>query len=352
MDQIQTPDASAPASAAEPTAPIVEKTLQQFRAEKAAAATVDPEPSPAPAPTLQADAEPPEPPDEGEGGLPPAAQAKPPEQTKEHRWKDPDTGVTLDMRRRDHRRIRRLLEERADFANRLRQPAPQPQQPAPQRVAQQPQGPDPRDPEPSIEQFPLENYAQHPDPYQAQQVALTAAVSRWHAKQEFKEQQAQQTRTQRQQAFTTRLNQAQQDFDSKLPEIRTQHPDFDEAHDAVFASLARVAMPARGPIVLRLLSSPVRHDLTHYLGTHPDDLAAVASARTPHEQGMVLGAIETRVRALVNQRSKPVPVTNPPAAPMAPVNGGGTPTSYNPATASLAQFRRKHGVRGGRAVSA
>ena len=303
------------------------------------------------APTVHAlNAEPPEPADDGaddEPAIDPAA-VKAPEQGKDHRWTDPETGIKLDLRRRDHRRMKRALEERYAFAQRAMQasqPAPREQEPpqAPRPQARQAAQPDPNDPEPVLEQF-----ANEADPY----AAHTRALARWEARQEFKEQQASHSRVERERQTSERIVQAQQAYDAELPQVRERYPDFDDAHQDVLDTLSRVPQQARAGVVQRLLTSPIRHDLTHYLGSHPDDMQALVTARSASEQAFILGAIETRVRALVNQRSRvPAPV-NPPAAPMEPVHGGGTPTTYNPATANLAQFRRKHGVRGGRAVSA
>lgn len=339
------PPVAAPVTPSADPAPV-ERSLAQFRADRAKEAEPQPEPVAPPAPVV-AVGEPPEGPDEDE--QPPVIPAP---QADGHRWKDPVSGVRLDLRRRDHRRIKTLLEDGHRTAEENRElrarvaSVQQPAQPQPQaRPQAQPQQHDPNDPEPQLEQF-----ADQADPY----AAHTRALARWEARQEFKSQSAQRSSVERAQRATAALSHAQSEYDAGLPQARERYQDFDEAHQDVLDTLGRVPMQVRTPLVHRLLTSPLRHDLTHYLGSHPDDFAAVLQARSAHEQGLVLGAIETRVRALVNQRTKPAH-PNPPAplpAPMAPVNSGGTPTAYNPATASLAQFRRKHGVRGGRAVSA
>lgn len=334
-------EAAAPASPApaEPVAtPAPEKTLAQFRAERAA--PVEPEaPAPQaapPAPAPQASAEPPEPPDEPE--INPAG-VKAPEQGGDHRWTDPETGIRLDLRRKDHKRMKRALEDRAALAQRIlqAQQQPQAQRPAPQAVAPQP---DPNDPEPSLEQF-----ADQPDPY----AAFVKAQARWEARQEFRTQTAQRESVERTQRVKTAIESRQAAFDAALPEVRERYPDFDAAYTEVFETLARVPMGQRAPIVHRLLTDRQGHDLTHFLGNTPQAMEYVVSARTPSEQQYRLGQIAAHVRTLTRPRAA-APV-NPPAAPMAPVNGGGTPTAYNPATANLAQFRKKHGVRGGRSVA-
>jgi hypothetical protein len=288
---------------------------------------------------VELEAEPDEEPD-----TPPAQEQPQGPQPAAHRWKDPDTGVTLDLRRRDHRRIKRLLEERSDLARRVSygQPQPWPQgqpdgslQPQPQARQAQPEPtlqPDPNDPEPQLEQF-----ADQPDPY----ASHNASLARWHARQEFRQLQASHTRVERVHQVKAQIDRAQQAYDAELPQIRQRYADFDDAHSEVLETLGRLPMPQRAPIVHRLLTSPLRHDLTHYLGSHPDDLAAVCSARSQYEQGLVIGAIETRVRALVNQRNKaPAQPITPAPAPIAPVGGNASPVTLPDASKmTLAQFR-------------
>lgn len=351
MDITQTPSAPAPsaplAPVAPPAPPVAPNTLAEFRAQKAASLSGLAEPPvEAPAAPVEPVAleEPPEPIEGDE----PTVEVKPPEQAPNHRWKDPDTGVTLDLRRRDHRRIRRLLEERSDLAQRVQQPAYQPPQTQEPPQARQPQPqafqPDPNDPEPLLEQF-----AEQADPYGAH----NAALARWHARQEFHQLQAEHSRVERERRTSAAITSAQQAFDAELPQVRTRYADFDAAHTEVLETLGRIPSPVRAPIVHRLLTSPVKHDLTHYLGSHPDDLAAVVQARSAYEQGLALGAIETRVRALVNQRARgaaPLSTPAPPVpAPMAPVGGGASPGTVPDAkTMNLAQFRAnksKFGIR-------
>lgn len=338
----------APAPTGAPAPPVVPSatdlppapdTLKEWRSQHAAKPVVETPPPPPPAAVV-------EPPDgEGEDVDP---EATPPEpvapkgpEAAAHRWKDPDTNVTLDLRRRDHRRIKRLLEERSDYARRLAAPvpaAPVPAAPAAEPVAE-PRAPvavrpDPRDPEPTLEQF-----ADQPDPYGA----YTVAAARWHARQEFRTQSAAHSRVERMQQATAAIATAQEAFDAGLPTARAQYPEFDAAHAEVLDTLSRVPLPIRAPLVHRLLTSPVRYDLTHHFGSHPDDLAAVLDARTPYEQGMAIGAIETRVRGLVNQRTAPAPIpvaATPPPAPMAPVGGTASPVALpDGAQMNLAQFR-------------
>jgi hypothetical protein len=328
------PAPSAPAAPVTPSAPAAPSTLAEFRAQKAAGLQAPPE-APVAEPPIASDLPPrgpvelePEPePEPDEGPDAPAAQPQGP-QPAAHRWKDPETGLTLDLRYRKDRRVKRALE---DYARRLstpQQPQPEPQY-QPQARQAQPEQDD--DPEPTLEQF-----ADQPDPYAAHNVAL----ARHAARAEFKRLQADHTRVERVNQVRAQIDKAQQAYDAELPQVRQRYADFDDAHSEVLETLGRLPMPQRAPIVHRLLTSPLRHDLTHYLGSHPDDLAAVCSARSQYEQGLVIGAIETRVRALVNQRAKPAQPVTPAPAPIAPVGGNASPVTLPDASKmTLAQFR-------------
>lgn len=340
-----TQTAPAPATAAEPSAPV-ERTLAEFRAEKAAPVVETPAPVAEPARSPLAVVEPPEPPDEPETPVIDPSVAAGAVAELKHKWKS-DTGVTLDLRRRDHRKIKRDYEELAALRARVAAPAYQPPQapPAAQpqaRVAQPAAG----EPRPTLEQF-----ADEPDPY----LAHGEAVARWAAREEFRQAQSQRTAVERTQRTSTAIANAQQAFDAELPKARERYTDFDDAHDELYATLQSVR--ARGgqariaPIVHRLLTSEVKHDLDYHLGSHPEDLMRLVNARSPHEQAIELGAIEAQVK-LALKAAPPVPPLTPASAPMTPVGAGATPTTYNPETASLATFRAKHGVRGGRRVSA
>lgn len=335
-----------------PAAPA-EKTLAQFREEKAALAegrAIEPAEPVAPVvSTLAAAPEPPEPADEPDVPITPnPADAKAPEQGANHRWKDPETGIVLDMRRRDHRRMKRALEERHAFAQRLLQPPSPPSAPPaapaapPPARAAAPAAGDPADPEPQLDDF-----ADQPDPYGAH----TRALARWEARQEFRTQQAARADVDRTQQRNTAIAASQERFDTALPAVRERYPDFDAAYGELHETLARAPLPVRTPIIHRLLTTPQGHDLAYYLGNHPEDLARLVTARTPSEQLLALGDIEAQVKFALKSAGQPAP-HNLPAPPMAPVNGGGTSTTYNPTTANLAQFRARHGVRGGRRVSA
>lgn len=283
--------------------------------------------------------EPPEPADEPEPGSVDQATAT---AELKHKWKS-ETGVTLDLRRRDHRKIKRDYEELAALRARMQQApasAPPPQAiPQPQRMA------DPGDePRPTLEQF-----ADEADPY----LAHGEAVARWAARQEFNQAQAQRASVERTQRTTTAIASAQEAYDAALPQVRGRYPDFDAAHDDLYASLATVK--ARGgdkriaPIVHRLLTSDIRHDLTYHLGSHPEALQRLVNARSPYEQGLELGTLEAQVRAALSAAPSASPMI-PAPAPMSPTGAGATATTYNPATADLSAFRAKHGVRGGRRV--
>lgn len=341
------------APTAEPSAPapVVERSLQQFRADREAERAKALEPTPAlpasqpepavPVSPLAAASEPPEDADEPETPSIPA-----PEQDG-HRWKDPAfPGVRLDLRRRDHRRIKALLEDghrTAEENRELRARLSGAGQPGPQGAPRQPRAPasDPNEAAPTLEQF-----ADQPDPYGAWMDAKIEHGIRKGLHQHT----SQRATVERAQRIEAAIESSQSRYDAGLPQVRERYPDFDAAYQEVFETLQRVPLPVKSSIVHRLLTDEHGHDLTYFLGNHPDDLRRLVSARSRAEQQFVMGQIVAQVKASV-ARPQPAAPPNPPAAPMAPVHGGGTPTGYNPATASLAQFRAKHGVRGGRRVA-
>lgn len=346
-----TTSASAPTAPAveAPAAPVViEKTLADFRAEKAQPAAPVAQVTPPAEPTrspLSAAPEPPEPADEPETpAITPAPEAD------GHRWKDPITGVRLDLRRRDHRRIKTLLEdghrtaqENVELRSRLGQvPQPVAQPEPPRQPAAPPQmAGDPNDPRPTLDQF-----ADDADPY----AAHTEAVARWAARQEHRTLTAQRSAVERTQRTQAAIAGAQQRFDAQLPTVRQRYPDFDAAYSELHDSLARTPIQIRTPIIHRLLTTEQGHDVAYYLGNRPEQLQRLVTARTPQEQQFVMGEVLAEVKAALKAPAAAPPT--PPAAPMAPVHGGGTPTTYNAASADLAAFRAKHGVRGGRRISA
>lgn len=309
---------------ATPTAPSADHGPSEYEQHRIARGMTDKVPVAPETPAAEARTEPetpganplagaPEPAEEPEP-LEAAETPKGPEATN-HRWKDPDTGVTLDMRRRDHRRIRKLLEERAELSRRVAQPVyqpqPQPEQARPQ-VAPQARV-DPNDPKPTLDQ-----YADQPDPY----AAHGEAVAEWKARQTVRQEFAARASVERTRRTAAAIDSRQSAFDAKLPEIRERFQDFDQAHDELHGSLARVPVPVRGPIVHALLTSPIGHELAYYLGNHPQELARLTHARSPHEQARHLGALEARVQHTL--RAGPAQASTTRAtAPITPVNTGG-----------------------------
>jgi len=201
---------------------------------------------------------------------------------------------------------------------------------------------DPNDPEPSIEEFSDES-----DPYQA----LTAASARWHTRQENKLHDAARSRAESQVRVEAHIDRAQQAWDGKLEEVRKRLPDFDTAYGVVHEAIK--ALPNAGqqtPLVETLLTSPIGHDLAHYLGTHPDELSRLFQSPSLKAHLVTLGRLEERVEAELASPAPAHPITGAPPPPMATVGSSATPTHYDPKTATLAQFRRHNNVLGGQPV--
>jgi hypothetical protein len=250
---------------------------------------------------------------------------------------DPDTGEVLDRRTRAAKRIEVLLRERHLLRQQLAGQQPPSEVPA-QTPAPEAQAAPAEEPEPTLAQF-----SQEPDPY----AAFMAANARWHARQEFQKQAAEQSTADRTAQVEARVQEAQSSWDGKLDEVRTRLPDFDKAYSHMYQ-----ALPTDGrqrPLVETLLTSPIGHDLAHYLGTNPKAVTDLYNQPTLKAHLRAIGKIEAQVEAQLSKGATPVstPVDTPPP-PMNPVGAGATPTNYNSSTATMAQFRKHYGVRGGR----
>ena len=269
-----------------------------------------PETPEAPVNPLAAAPEPTEDPDPGDV----TPEPKGPEAVA-HRWKDPDTGVTLDLRRRDHRRMKRLLEERSDLSaqlTRMRAQLSQPPTPEPTQAPPRASVAAPSPAEPTLEQF-----ADQPDPY----AAYMDAKIQHGIQQALTKTQSERASVERTQQTQAAIASAQQAFDAQLPDVRARYPDFDHAHTELYDTLARVPAGVRAGVVHRLLTSPVKHDLAYYLGNHPEDLATLTSARSAHEQAIALGRIEASVEQALKAAPTQTSTTRAPA-PITPVNAG------------------------------
>lgn len=265
-------------------------------------------------PAVATPAEPPELPEEPE---PVPAEIKGPEAVS-HRWKDPESGLTLDLRRRDHRKIKKLLEDRADLARQLAdargdltraRSAPEPPLSAPQVMMGQP---DPHDPEPALEQF-----ADQGDPY----AAYIGAQARWHARQQIREFQTERAGVERAQQVEQRIDTAQRAWDAKVPEVKTRYPDFDAAYGELFDSLTREGQEKSRPLVTFLLTSPVGHDVAYFLGNHPEEVSRLFGVPSLDAHLRAIGALEARVQQSLAAVPTP-PLTTRTPAPTIPVNTG------------------------------
>ena len=250
---------------------------------------------------------------------------------------DPDTGEVLDRRSRAAKRIDALLRERHALRQQIvHQSAPPQQEAAPEEPSEDAST---ENEEPSLDQF-----SDQPDPY----AAFTAANSRWHARQEYQKQANQQSTADRTAHVEARIQHAQATWDGKLNEVRQRLPDFDQAYNMLYETL-----PTDGkqrPLVETLLTSPIGHDMAHYLGSHPQAVMDLYNKPTLKAHLRAIGKLEAQIEAKVGVspiQSALTPVDTP-SPPMNPVGGGATPTNYDSRSATLSQFRKRHGVRGGR----
>jgi hypothetical protein len=266
----------------------------------------------------------------------PDVQAPPTEEPVgvENQIVDPDTGEVLDRRTRAAKRIESLLRERHELRQRI---VNQPTQPAPE-VPQEPEAPT-EETEPILAQF-----TDEADPY----AAFVAANARWHARQEVSKAAQQYSAADRTAQVETQVRHAQAQWDGKLNEVRQRLPNFDHAYQAMYQTL-----PTDGkqrPLVEVMLTSPVGHDIAHYLGTHPEAVQDLYNKPTLKAHLRAIGKLEARAEAAAGTQTATPALTpvDAPLAPMNPVGAAATPTNYDSRSATLAQFRKRHGVRGGR----
>ena len=324
----EAPPVAPEATGAEPAEPEV-SVLAEFRAARQAEreGVVEEAPEETPAPEVTAESPPSEEPVEvAADNLDPA----------KHIY-DPDTGDVLDRRTRAAKRIEALLRERHVLREQLAKQSQETPQ-APPAEAPPPAEVPSEDAEPTLTQF-----SQEPDPY----AAYTAANARWHARQEFQKQTDQQSTANRTAHLEASVQKAQDTWDGKLDEVRKRLPDFDQAYTTMYETL-----PTDGkqrPLVETLLTSPIGHEMAHYLGTHPKAVGDLYNQPTLKAHLRAIGRIEAQVEAGLQKTGTPVstPVDAPPP-PMNPVGAAATPTTYDSQSATLAQFRKRHGVRGGR----
>ena len=314
--------------------PEAEESLQAFRERMA---TEDPNAEPSEAPTAEAVTE------EATDGTdaPPASE----------RLIDPDTGDVLDRRTRTARRIQALLRDRSERdkhirlleANATKTPARKGAKAHPngRRTSQAQASAAPR----------LEDFQHHEDPYAAHQRASQDYHLDRKLDQRLNERDDQRATVERTHRTQAAIESAQKRWDDGLDTARKQHPDFDAAYDALYSRLESASGDERTRFVTQaLMTSPAGHALAHHLGTHQDALAALYQTRSLDELNRAIGRLEARFEGETSQttsrrNSKPNPAL---PAPVEPVASGATATSYDAGTATLAQYRAKHGLRGGR----
>jgi hypothetical protein len=324
--ETETPDNAPP--------PEAEESLQAFRERMA---TEDPNAEPSEAPTAEAATE--------------EATADADATPASERLIDPDTGDVLDRRTRTSRRIQALLRDRSERdkhirlleANATKTPARKGAKAHPngRRTSQAQASAAPR----------LEDFQHHEDPYAAHQRASQDYHLDRKLDQRLNERDDQRATVERTHRTQSAIEAAQKRWDDGLDTARKQHPDFDAAYDALYSRLESASGDERTRFVTQaLMTSPAGHALAHHLGTHQDALAALYQTRSLDELNRAIGRLEARFEGETPQTASRQNSNQNRAlpAPVDPVASGATATSYNAETATLAQYRAKHGLRGGR----
>ena len=324
--ETETPDNAPP--------PEAEESLQAFRERMA---TEDPNAEPSEAPTAEAATEE----ATADADAPPASE----------RLIDPDTGDVLDRRTRTARRIQALLRDRSERdkhirlleANATTTPARKGAKAHPngRRTSQAHASAAPR----------LEDFQHHEDPYAAHQRASQDYHLDRKLDQRLNERDDQRATVERTHRTQSAIEAAQKRWDDGLDTARAKNPDFDAAYDALYSRLESASGDERTRFVTQaLMTSPAGHALAHHLGTHQDALAALYQTRSLDELNRAIGRLEARFEGETPQTTSRQNSNQNRAlpAPVDPVASGATATSYNAETATLAQYRAKHGLRGGR----
>lgn len=275
---------------------------------------------------------------------------------KHERSVDDDTGDVLDLRTREARRIRTLLQDRA--RERARAEAAEERLKAletarrepdrPSRPANDPQaGPtsearptDPNDPEPQDGDYRTWN-------------EYHAAHTRWLVREEHRTAQAAERATAQQTREQETIKTEIQRFASAIPAAQERYPDLDAVLEA---------MPS-GPRFRHVTKAILGHehgvDLAYYLGTTPGVMKAIMEAPTLDAHLRLIGQAEYAVALQMKGAAKPTtpaegarrPAITRAPLPTTPVatNAGGPARPKDPGEMSNQEYRELRGF--GRSIN-
>jgi hypothetical protein len=190
---------------------------------------------------------------------------------------------------------------------------------------------DPADPEPTLDTY----AAQHPDdpdPY----AGYVRALAKWDRRQEAKAADAKATERQTHAA----RERAVQSFAEQSATARAAHADYDAALDRFSA---QIAGNPREAVLAHVAAQPGGAELVYHLGTHPEDLRAVLSTRSPDALLLALGEMKANVTAAAPPKAPAAPPVTPAPAPHTPVGASSTASTRFDLTkeeGSIEDYRR------------
>ncbi|MEN6537794.1 MAG: hypothetical protein ABFD89_29350 [Bryobacteraceae bacterium] len=218
------------------------------------------------------------------------------QQEGEHSRRKPDAEKRISQLTRQ----RREAEDRANRLERelseLRQGKPEPKA-APKTEAKAPEKPKPED---------FESY----DEYEVAAAEYQEKLIDWKVDQRIARKAEQDSETAGQAKVREHQKAVAEAFQAQSEAARGKHEDFDEVLEANEQELP-------GHVMQTILESEVGAEMAYYLGTHPDELTAIADMN-PLKAVKALGVIETKLSPTANRR----PNTSKAPAPVRPVGGG------------------------------
>jgi len=253
---------------------------------------------------------------------------------KQERWQDPETGETLDMRRRSSRRIQKLVERVKSLERTLaergeRSPATPRTDSLPAAGARQAVSRT-DDPEPTEQDFP-DNWP-----------AFIAAHAAWTAKQETKKVLESRDQEREHAAFVESYKKDQEAYRGRAMEFAKTHPDFRDVTREVVASdvmFHAVFASEHGPRI------------AFWLGKNPEKAKELAQ-RTQHYGAADMPLVREYLETLTSPPVVPEPVVRPVSkapAPIKPLTGAATPDPLpkDPRDMSLAEWRARKRAKAG-----
>ncbi len=253
---------------------------------------------------------------------------------------DPDTHERYDGRTKAGKRVRQLLNDRAqlrDGVQALRQEV----ETLRRQVAEGSTGRAPQNPQQTASQAAPAANGEDPEPQLAQFQSYdeySRATARWVTRQELRSAREADRASGEQARQREQFQQQASAFQEKTPVMQEKYPDYLEV-------IGRVPMgPQFQHITRTILSSPVGPELSYYLGSHPEAMQALMQAPTLDAHLRLLGRYEHEVESALKGAPARVATSRAPA-PVSPVatSGSSSVGGKKPGEMNLQEFRNARG---------